>query len=73
MFFLLFISDEKFSFLKEIVPQINTHIKRQVIDESKLKILNTFVFMPQKELWEAIVIALSVRPTSCLVHISFIL
>ena len=45
MFILLFISDEKSSFLKEIVPQINTLIKRQFNDESKIKILNTFVFL----------------------------
>ena len=45
MFILLFVSDEKFSFLKEMVPQINTLIKRQFNDESKIKILNTFVFL----------------------------
>ena len=41
MFILLFVSGEKFSFLKEIVTQINTLIKRQFNDESKIKILNT--------------------------------
>ena len=44
MFIILFVSDEKSSFLKEIVSQINTFIKRQFNDEPKIKILNTFVF-----------------------------
>ena len=43
MFIILYVSDEISSFLKEIVPQINTLIKRQFNDESKIK-KNVFLF-----------------------------